>query len=81
MLWFILHEIKHAIDSASNKDTLKEPDLSTPEKFRAYKKHPSERRAEAFAKRVIMLVAAESGPSLIEATRMFFLGGQYPQNW
>jgi hypothetical protein len=71
MLWFILHEIKHAIDSASKKDTLKEPDLSTPEKFRAYKKHPSERRAEAFAKRVIMLVAAESGPSLIEATRMF----------
>jgi hypothetical protein len=55
ILWYILHEVKHVMDGASGKKKgLKDPDLSTPDKFKDYKNHPAERRAEAFAKRVIM---------------------------
>ena len=63
----LLHEIKHVADGAAGKTVLKDADLSDPKKFREYRRDPSERRAEAFAQKTIVKMAAAHGETLKES--------------
>lgn len=63
----LLHEIKHVADQTAGKTVLRDADLSDPKKFREYKRDPSERRAETFAQKTIVKMAAAHGETLEES--------------